>query len=131
MRTLSRLNVLPNDEGEGAKDEQPCRYALLGLGKLGGREISYHSDLDLLLIYETEGRTSRGEPNSQYFTELAQRLIRTMSQMGPMGRLYAVDMRLRPTGKSGRSFSRLLNFRGISMVPAVSCGSDSRCPEPV
>src|SRR5207253_2851002 len=81
-----------------------CRYALLGLGKLGGREISYHSDLDLLLVYEGEGATSGGrEPtaNSYYFTDLAQRVIRTTSRMGPMGRLYAVDMRLRPTGKSG------------------------------
>ena len=41
-----------------------CPYVLLGLGKLGGREISYHSDLDLLLIYEADGTTSRGEPNS-------------------------------------------------------------------
>jgi glutamate-ammonia-ligase adenylyltransferase len=77
------------------------RYALLGLGKLGGREISYHSDLDLLLVYDVEGRTTTGEPNSQYFTELAQRVIKTLSQMGSMGRLYSVDMRLRPTGKSG------------------------------
>ena len=76
-------------------------YALLGLGKLGGREISYHSDLDLLLVYETDGLTTTGEPHSHYFTELAQRIIRMMSQMGPMGRLYSVDMRLRPTGKSG------------------------------
>jgi glutamate-ammonia-ligase adenylyltransferase len=86
---------------EGLQKDSPCRYALLGLGKLGGREISYHSDLDILLVYEADGRTTSGEPNSQYFTELAQRLIKTMSQMGPMGRLYAVDMRLRPTGKSG------------------------------
>ena len=76
-------------------------YALLGLGKLGGREISYHSDLDLLLVYDEDGQTTTGEPNSHYFTDLAQRVIKTMSQMGPMGRLYSVDMRLRPTGKSG------------------------------
>jgi [glutamine synthetase] adenylyltransferase / [glutamine synthetase]-adenylyl-L-tyrosine phosphorylase len=76
-------------------------YALLGLGKLGGREISYHSDLDLLLVYESDGFTTTGEPNSHYFTELAQRIIKMMSQMGPMGHLYSVDMRLRPTGKSG------------------------------
>ncbi len=88
----------------------PCRYALLGLGKLGGREISYHSDLDLLLIYEADGTTTGGEPNSLYFTELAQRVIKTASQMGPMGRLYAVDMRLRPTGKSGSLVLPLAEF---------------------
>ena len=94
-----------------ASDFSLCRYVLLGLGKLGGREISYHSDLDLLLIYESDGSTTLGEPNSQYFTELAQRIIRTMSQLGPMGRLYAVDMRLRPTGKSGSLVLPLAEFR--------------------
>src|SRR5439155_22773182 len=91
---------------------EQCRYALLGLGKLGGREISYHSDLDLLLVYETEGQTGGPEPvpNSQFFTELAQRVIRATSRMGPMGRLYAVDMRLRPTGKSGSLVLPLCEF---------------------
>ncbi len=89
----------------------PSRYALLGLGKLGGREISYHSDLDLLLVYESDGRTDTGEPNAQFFTELAQKIIRTASRMGPMGRLYAVDMRLRPTGKSGNLVLPLAEFQ--------------------
>jgi glutamate-ammonia-ligase adenylyltransferase len=89
----------------------PCRYALLGLGKLGGREISYHSDLDLLLIYEADGTTDRGELNAQFFTELTQKIIRTTSRMGPMGRLYAVDMRLRPTGKSGNLVLPLAEFQ--------------------
>jgi len=89
----------------------PCRYALLGLGKLGGRELSYHSDLDLLLIYEADGFTDRGEPNSQFFTQLAQRINHVLSHYGPMGRLYAVDMRLRPTGKSGSLVLPLAEFR--------------------
>ena len=91
----------------------PCRYVLLGLGKLGGREISYHSDLDLLLVYEADGTTAGGPdptPNSHYFTDLAQRVIKTASTMGPMGRLYAVDMRLRPTGKSGALVLPLCEF---------------------
>jgi glutamate-ammonia-ligase adenylyltransferase len=92
-------------------DGRPCRFALLALGKLGGREMSYHSDLDLLLVYEGDGRSeppasaliseSSSVDNYEYFAELAQRIIRGMSQTGPLGRLYAVDMRLRPTGKSG------------------------------
>jgi glutamate-ammonia-ligase adenylyltransferase len=92
-------------------DNEPCPYVLLGLGKLGGREISYHSDLDLLLIYATDGMTSRYESNRLYFTELAQRVIKVASQMGPMGRLYEVDMRLRPTGKSGSLVIPLPEFR--------------------
>ena len=97
--------------GTGGLGSSLCRYALLGLGKLGGREISYHSDLDLLLIYESDGFTDRGEPNSQFFTELAQRVGNMLSRYGPMGRLYAVDMRLRPTGKSGSLVLPLSEFR--------------------
>ncbi|HVL11340.1 MAG TPA: DUF294 nucleotidyltransferase-like domain-containing protein, partial [Gemmata sp.] len=97
--------------GNPAAGPGPCRYALLGLGKLGGREISYHSDLDLLLVYEADGTTDRGEANAVFFTELAQRVGNTVSRYGPMGRLYAVDMRLRPTGKSGSLVIPLAEFR--------------------
>ncbi|MCS6865353.1 MAG: bifunctional [glutamate--ammonia ligase]-adenylyl-L-tyrosine phosphorylase/[glutamate--ammonia-ligase] adenylyltransferase [Gemmataceae bacterium] len=95
----------------GAATESPCAYVLLGLGKLGGREISYHSDLDLLLVYQSDGLTTRGEANRQFFTELTQRVIKLISQLGPMGRLYEVDMRLRPTGKSGSLVLSLDEFR--------------------
>ncbi|HEV3259235.1 MAG TPA: bifunctional [glutamate--ammonia ligase]-adenylyl-L-tyrosine phosphorylase/[glutamate--ammonia-ligase] adenylyltransferase [Gemmataceae bacterium] len=106
----------------GARAGRPSRYTLLGLGKLGGRELSYHSDLDLILVYEGDGHT--GPPagasrfdrfeltdNFHFFTELTQRIIRTTSYLGPLGRLYQVDMRLRPTGKSGSLVSPLAEFR--------------------
>lgn len=100
----------------------PCRYAVIGLGKLGGREISYHSDLDLILVYEADGpivRPADLQPgaksatatNARYFTELTQRVIKVLSQPGPFGRLYEVDMRLRPTGKSGSLVLPLAEFR--------------------
>jgi glutamate-ammonia-ligase adenylyltransferase len=96
--------------GSSARNLEPgtlelgtCPYVVVGLGKLGGREISYHSDLDLLLVFAGDGTTDGAEPttNAHYFTELAQRAIKALTRVGPMGRLYAVDMRLRPTGKSG------------------------------
>ena len=97
------------------------RYVLLGLGKLGGREMSYHSDLDLILVYEGDGRTvpppgsSRFDTfeltdNFHFFTELARQIIKVASFHGPMGRLYHVDMRLRPTGKSGSLVIPLSEF---------------------
>lgn len=97
---------------EGRRAGQTSRYVVLGLGKLGGREMSYHSDLDLILIYEGDGRTvpppgsSRFDSfqltdNFHFFTDLARQIIRVASFQGPMGFLYQVDMRLRPTGKSG------------------------------
>jgi [glutamine synthetase] adenylyltransferase / [glutamine synthetase]-adenylyl-L-tyrosine phosphorylase len=90
-----------------------CPHALIALGKLGGREMSYHSDLDLVLVYDEEGRTGghKSLDYYEYFTEYARRLIKSLSQMGPMGRLFAVDMRLRPTGKSGSLVVSLGEFR--------------------
>jgi glutamate-ammonia-ligase adenylyltransferase len=92
--------------GEPEADARPCGYGVIGLGKFGGRELGYHSDLDLMLVYEADGSCAGGTQtpaatNFQYFTELVQGVIRTSAAMGPAGRLYSVDMRLRPTGKSG------------------------------
>jgi glutamate-ammonia-ligase adenylyltransferase len=106
----------------GDRGGQASRYVILGLGKLGGRELNYHSDLDLILVYEGDGRTgppagaSRFEhydqtDNFHFFTELTQRIIKAASLLGPMGRLYQVDMRLRPTGKSGSLVIPLTEFR--------------------
>ena len=107
---------------EGPRAGQATRYAILGLGKLGGQEMSYHSDLDLIVVYEGDGRTvpppgsSRWDTfeltdNFHFFSELARQIIRTASYMGPMGRLYQVDMRLRPTGKSGSLVIPLSEFQ--------------------
>jgi [glutamine synthetase] adenylyltransferase / [glutamine synthetase]-adenylyl-L-tyrosine phosphorylase len=95
-------------------DGEPCAYAILGMGKLGGREIGYHSDLDLLILYETDGMTTGGEhptTNFQFYTQLAQSAIRMLSEPGPLGRLYNIDMRLRPTGKSASLVVPLTEFR--------------------
>ena len=107
---------------EGPRAGDRSRFVMLALGKLGGRELNYHSDLDLMLVYEGDGRTGpppgatrfdRFEPtdNFHFFTELAQRIIRAASYLGPMGRLYQIDMRLRPTGKSGSLVLPLAEFR--------------------
>ncbi|MBN2022459.1 MAG: bifunctional [glutamate--ammonia ligase]-adenylyl-L-tyrosine phosphorylase/[glutamate--ammonia-ligase] adenylyltransferase [Pirellulales bacterium] len=88
---------------------RPCDWVILGMGKLGGREMNYHSDLDLVFLYEAEGRTvqaahfgrDHATTHQHFFSELAQRIIQATSRLGPLGRLYEIDARLRPTGKSG------------------------------
>jgi [glutamine synthetase] adenylyltransferase / [glutamine synthetase]-adenylyl-L-tyrosine phosphorylase len=107
---------------EGPRAGLGARYVLLGLGKLGGREMSYQSDLDLILVYEGDGRTAAlpGSTrfdefdltdNFHFFSEFTQRIIKAASLLGPMGRLYHVDMRLRPTGKSGSLVIPINEFR--------------------
>ncbi|MGI9427271.1 MAG: bifunctional [glutamate--ammonia ligase]-adenylyl-L-tyrosine phosphorylase/[glutamate--ammonia-ligase] adenylyltransferase, partial [Bythopirellula sp.] len=85
-----------------------CEFIVLAMGKLGGREPNYHSDLDLVFLYEADGPTTApqrgtGSPttNKHFFSELGQRIIKRANSFGPYGRLYEVDPRLRPTGRSG------------------------------
>ena len=80
--------------------------AVIGMGKLGGREMTAASDLDLIFVYATpaEGALSDGAkplPAQQYFARLSQRLIIALTSPTAEGQLYEVDMRLRPSGKAG------------------------------
>ncbi|MFV1964969.1 MAG: hypothetical protein ACC628_06070 [Pirellulaceae bacterium] len=95
--------------GEGARAGDPCSLIILAMGKLGGREPNYHSDLDLIFVYEADGSTRHVRPNRQqdtttnqhFFGQLGQRIIKVVTHIGPLGRLYELDSRLRPTGKNG------------------------------
>lgn len=83
-----------------------CGFCILGLGKLGGQELNYHSDLDIVFVYQGDGTTDNSgakEPtsNQHFFHQLASAITRRVSIVGPYGRLYELDNRLRPTGKSG------------------------------
>jgi len=81
-------------------------FLVLGYGKLGGIELGYGSDLDLVFIHGTLGQTAMtdgGKPisNEQFFARLGQRMIHMMTTQTPSGVLYEIDMRLRPDGNRG------------------------------
>ena len=76
---------------------------VLAMGKLGGEELNFSSDIDLIFIYGEEGET-RGKrrcSNAEYFHRLGQRLIRILDENTVDGFVFRVDMRLRPNGESG------------------------------
>ncbi len=81
------------------------RMSILSLGKLGGQELNYNSDIDLLFLYGQPGVTSGGglgkATNSEYFTRLAQEVVHLITEPTPEGAVYRVDMRLRPQGRDG------------------------------
>ncbi len=80
------------------------RWAILALGKFGGRELNYHSDLDLVFLHEAEGVTTGGPvsiSNEQFVTEVVQRVLKALESRSSTGPLYTVDARLRPHGASG------------------------------
>ncbi len=71
--------------------------AVIGLGKLGGRELSLRSDLDIMLVYDDRGKDSGHDK----FNKLTRRLITALSSMTEEGALYEIDMALRPSGRAG------------------------------
>lgn len=80
--------------------------AVVGMGSLGGGEISFSSDLDLIFLYAAKDLSARSDgprplAASQYFARLGQRLINALTALTGEGRLYEVDMRLRPSGRAG------------------------------
>jgi glutamate-ammonia-ligase adenylyltransferase len=98
----------PNQTDQLPRSENGCDLVILGLGKLGGEEPNYHSDLDVIFLYEVEGRTRppagrtlECTSNQHFFGELGQQVIKVLSKTTAYGRLYEIDPRLRPAGKSG------------------------------
>jgi [glutamine synthetase] adenylyltransferase / [glutamine synthetase]-adenylyl-L-tyrosine phosphorylase len=90
-------------------------FAVIGMGRLGSREMTLASDLDLILIYDAPPGSESSDgaqplPTAAYFARLSQRLIGAVTAPTGEGRLYDVDMRLRPTGASGPIASSLAGF---------------------
>jgi glutamate-ammonia-ligase adenylyltransferase len=91
------------------------KAAVLAMGKLGGREMTAGSDLDLIIVYDYEGDGSQSDgakslPGTQYYTRFTQRLIAALSADTAEGSLYQVDMRLRPSGNQGPVATKLSSF---------------------
>lgn len=82
---------------------QPQRLVVLGMGKLGGRELNFSSDIDLIFTYPHQGQTdgARAISNDEFFRRLGQRLIKILAEPTAEGFVFRVDMRLRPFGESG------------------------------
>ena len=100
-----------------AADPEALGLCVLGMGKLGGRELNFSSDIDLVFVYDAEGVTT-GAPradgtlsppvsNHVFYRHVSEELVRFLGEPGPEGALFRVDMRLRPDGVDGplaRSF---------------------------
>lgn len=94
---------------------RPVRVAIVGYGKLGGMELGYSSDLDLVFLHDSAGeRQQTAGPkvvdNGLFLGRLGQRLVHLLTVPTAAGRLYEVDMRLRPGGKGGLAFTQIRAF---------------------
>ncbi|MBF0382271.1 MAG: bifunctional [glutamate--ammonia ligase]-adenylyl-L-tyrosine phosphorylase/[glutamate--ammonia-ligase] adenylyltransferase [Magnetococcales bacterium] len=84
--------------------DRPAKFTILGMGKLGGRELNFSSDIDLIYLYDDDsGMTdgSRSIPIKKYYSLLGRELIQFLGKSTAEGRAFRVDLRLRPEGESG------------------------------
>src|SRR5437588_1083108 len=90
-----------------------AEFAVLALGKLGGRELNHSSDVDLIFLYTEEGEVSPRLSNHEWFNRLAEKIVETFSTPDAEGALFRVDLRLRPEGSAGplvRSLESMENY---------------------
>ena len=105
--------------GQGESVGVRAGPVVLAMGKFGGREMNYASDVDLVFLYDHDGfsfhtrrtrKSTEGTTNAHFFSELAQRTMRVFNTFTPQGRLYEMDSRLRPSGRSGPAAISLDEF---------------------
>jgi [glutamine synthetase] adenylyltransferase / [glutamine synthetase]-adenylyl-L-tyrosine phosphorylase len=115
-RLIDHLKRVTERELERAHGRVPGGGAVvIAMGKLGGREMTASSDLDLIIVYDfdpaaTQSTGPRPLAPSHYYTRLTQRLISALSSATAEGSLYEVDMRLRPSGQQGPVATQLSSF---------------------
>ncbi len=91
-------------------DAQPIPLWIIGMGKLGAKELNVSSDIDLIFLYECDGTTAGGNKvlsNHEWFELQGKKIIRYLTELTPQGFVFRVDMRLRPNGDSGPLVSSL------------------------
>jgi [glutamine synthetase] adenylyltransferase / [glutamine synthetase]-adenylyl-L-tyrosine phosphorylase len=90
-----------------------AEFAILALGKLGGRELNHSSDVDLLFVYSEEGELAPRGSYHEWFNRLGKQILETFSTRDAEGALFRVDLRLRPEGSAGplaRSLESMENY---------------------
>ena len=104
MAVLSADLEMLYGEPRGPEGER-LALGVVGMGKLGGRELNVSSDIDLIFIYEEDGETAGGQRSpiatQDFFSRLGKRLIAALAEVTADGYVFRVDMRLRPNGDSG------------------------------
>jgi len=107
---LGRLYGVPT-----GPDGAATGLAVIGMGKLGGDELNYSSDIDLIFVYGEDGRTTGGEAgridNGDYFTAAARAIVDALEAVTDEGYAFRVDLRLRPEGRMGALILSLEGYR--------------------
>ncbi len=108
---LSRFGRPLYHDPDGSEHE--ADFAVIGMGKMGGMELNYHSDLDIIYIYDHQGSTDgvKQISNHEYFAKLGQKIIMILTTQTREGYVYKLDTRLRPSGNAGPLVTSLDAFK--------------------
>ncbi|MBL8548362.1 MAG: bifunctional [glutamine synthetase] adenylyltransferase/[glutamine synthetase]-adenylyl-L-tyrosine phosphorylase [Hyphomonadaceae bacterium] len=111
---IEALAQVALEEVERVFGAQPGRFAVMALGKFGGRELSEGSDLDIMLVYDAADGAQSGGANAlgaaDFYARVTSRMIIALSAPTEEGALYEIDMQLRPSGSKGPVAVRLSSF---------------------
>ena len=122
MRNAWRMTALRHGLPPGARMDHPDGFGVIAYGKLGGLELGYGSDLDLVFLYEGDALASTdGEKPvtvGEFFARIGKRIIHLLTTNTPAGVLYETDLRLRPSGSSGLLVSSVEAFETYQMQEA-------------
>ena len=115
-KVISEKYGTPDGRGDTTSfNPDSCGFSAVAYGKLGGIELGYNSDIDLVFIHSGDSGMTIGGPksieNTRFYTMLGQRIINILTMHTPAGTLYETDMRLRPNGQSGMIVSHIDAFR--------------------
>ncbi len=113
--TMTAQTGVPCYKNEAGETQQ-AGFAIIAYGKLGGLELGYGSDLDIIFLHDSHGTAQQTNgkktlENAVFYARFAQKIIHTLTTFTPAGRLYETDTRLRPSGASGLLVSSLNAFR--------------------
>jgi len=119
------------------KHQQQAQFAIIAYGKLGGRELGYSADLDLIFLYDDQHPDA-----AEIYARLAQRINTLLSSYTSAGRLYEIDLRLRPNGASGLLVSSIPAFAEYqqhhawvwehqALTRARFCAGDAQVGKPI
>ena len=122
-------------------DGEEVGLAVIGMGKLGGEELNYSSDIDLIFVYGEDGQTSGGPggalPNGEYFARMVRGIVTAIESITEEGHAFRVDLRLRPEGRMGALVLSLDGYRAYyaeraelwerqALIKARPCAGDER-----
>lgn len=122
MREAWRMTARKHGPPPGAGPDEPSGFAVIAYGKLGGFELGYGSDLDLVFLYRGDAAAptlgEKAVTTSEFFSRIGKRIIHLLTTNTPAGFLYETDLRLRPSGNSGLLVTSVAAYETYQMESA-------------